>query len=69
MTATNECRGSERDIFNVDFTGFDTHADVENKLEDLFKTLDEALHSFSTEMKNQGKWNDLTVIVTSDFGR
>ena len=69
MTATKECRGSERDIFNLDFDGFDTHADVENGLGSLFNTLNEAIDSFSKEMKNQGNWNDLTVIVTSDFGR
>ena len=69
MTATQKCRGSERDIFNVDFTGFDTHSNVEVGLQDLFHTLNEALTTFSSELKKQGKWNDVAIVVTSDFGR
>ena len=34
-----------------------------------FTILDGALDAFVTEMKAQEKWDDVTIVVSSDFGR
>ena len=69
MIASNECRGSDRDIFYIETGMYDHHFDVVNGLEKQLSVLNDALNSFIAEMKSQGKWNDVTVVVTSDFGR
>ncbi len=69
MIASNECRGSDRDIFHVETGMYDHHFNVVAGLEQQLTILNDALTSFVGEMKNQGKWNDVTIVVTSDFGR
>jgi len=34
-----------------------------------FTILDGALNAFVTEMKAQERWDDVTIVVSSDFGR
>jgi uncharacterized protein (DUF1501 family) len=34
-----------------------------------FTELDHALSAFVAEMKAEEKWDDITVVVSSDFGR
>ena len=36
---------------------------------DKMQEIDQALGAFSAEMKDQGVWDDVTVIVMSEFGR
>ena len=40
-----------------------------SSLKTKFNEMNNAFQSFVTEMKNQGKWDDVTVVVSSDFGR
>ena len=40
-----------------------------SSLESKLSELNNALESFVNEMKNQDKWEDITVVVSSDFGR
>ncbi len=69
MISSHECRGSDRDIFYVETGMYDHHFDVVAGLEHQLTMLNDALSSFVSEMKSQGKWNDVTIVVTSDFGR
>ena len=51
------------------FIGYDTHADVEDALNNLFEQLNDAIFSFSEEMKARDLWDNVTIIQTSDFAR
>jgi len=44
-------------------------ANVLQRLDREFTELDDALNAFVEEMKAQGKWDDVTIVVSSDFGR
>lgn len=69
MIEASGCRGSDRDIFYIETGMYDHHSGVVQGLQKEFSELNDALNSFVTELKSQGKWQDVTVMVTSDFGR
>lgn len=57
----------ERSAFVAEDGGWDSHdtTDIADKLSDV----DAALGSFADEMVAQGRWDDVAVVVVSDFGR
>jgi len=61
--------GAERDVFMTGARGFDSHANMNN--EGVFGMLgiDEGLKAFTKELKAQGIWENVTVLVLSEFGR
>ena len=69
LIKARELLGSERDVFYVTVGGFDTHSEVAETLAENMGWIDAALESFASEMKNQGLWNNVTVLTASDFGR
>ncbi len=69
MIGSNECRGKDRDVFNIQYGGFDMHRNVLDALDDTLDEFNSALKSFVEEMKVQDKWDEVTIVVTSDFGR
>jgi len=69
MIEASGCRGSDRDVFYIETGMYDHHSDVVQGLQKEFSELNDALNSFVIELKSQGKWEDVTVMVTSDFGR
>lgn len=60
---------TERDAFYVQLGGFDTHSNMLETLETKFSQIDAALTSFVREMRDQGVWDDVAVVSSSDFGR
>jgi uncharacterized protein (DUF1501 family) len=42
---------------------------LKEELEDKFGALNGALTSFYNEMNTQGHWNDVSLVLISDFGR
>eukprot|EP00603_Paraphysomonas_imperforata_P004238 CAMPEP_0114421664 /NCGR_PEP_ID=MMETSP0103-20121206/5199_1 /TAXON_ID=37642 ORGANISM="Paraphysomonas imperforata, Strain PA2" /NCGR_SAMPLE_ID=MMETSP0103 /ASSEMBLY_ACC=CAM_ASM_000201 /LENGTH=2411 /DNA_ID=CAMNT_0001590201 /DNA_START=27 /DNA_END=7262 /DNA_ORIENTATION=+ len=58
---------TERAGYFVEQRGFDTHnsADITEKMDEF----DASLEAFATEMKALGLWNNITLLVVSDFGR
>ena len=50
-------------------TGFDTHADVEENLNNLFIDINSSFKAFADELKAMGIWNNVTLIQSSDFAR
>ena len=61
--------GTERGTFYVQAGGFDTHSDVKEVLQGNLGEIDAALASFVAEMKHQGRWDDVTIVSVSEFGR
>jgi uncharacterized protein (DUF1501 family) len=47
--------------------GWDTHGTVD--ISDPVGNMNDALKEFTDEMKDQGAWEDVTIVVLSDFGR
>ncbi len=69
MIGSRDCRGSDRDLFFVKFSGFDHHKRVASRLAEDFDSMNGALESFVEEIKEQNMWEDVTLVVSSDFGR
>ena len=66
---THEARGSDRDALYVEIEGWDHHAELKPRLSERFQTLNNVLTLFEQEMKAQGLWDQVTMVITSDFGR
>lgn len=45
------------------------HDNIKENLDLLTTTMNGGLKSFTTEMKAQGAWNDVTVVMVSEFAR
>ncbi len=69
MIKKNDVRGSERDIFYVDMGGFDTHSDMMADFGNRMAEINDAMTSFVSEMKSQGRWDDVVVVFVSEFAR
>lgn len=69
LMASHDARGTDRDIFYATSGGWDTHSDVKNTQEIKFSEINAAVSSFVEEVKAQEKWNDVTIIIASEFSR
>jgi len=69
MIQTAASRGVEREIFFTEMLGWDMHFDVVNALDAKLTAVDDILMNFETNMKAQGRWDDTTLVIFSDFGR
>jgi hypothetical protein len=69
LIKSRNVRGVDRDIFYVETGGFDTHANMISEFAYLGDKINDALGSFVTEMKAQGRWNDVVLVFVSEFAR
>ena len=69
MIKAAHARGSERDVFFVQLGGWDSHADIEISLNDRLNAVNEAIEGFVGEMKAQNKFDDVLMVLGSEFGR
>jgi uncharacterized protein (DUF1501 family)/uncharacterized protein (DUF1800 family) len=69
LIKTQKKRGADREVFYVQLGGFDTHDNIEEQLNTLTEAINDGLKSFTTEMKAQGAWDDVTVVMVSEFAR
>jgi uncharacterized protein (DUF1501 family) len=60
---------SQSDIFQIAFTSFDTHAVYGLRALVSLRSIDSDLNLFVREMKRQGIWENVTIVVVSEFGR
>ena len=61
--------GARRQIFMIDFGGFDTHASQASQQTPLFQQLDQAVSIFMSAMQEMGVYNNVTLFTASDFAR
>ncbi len=66
--------GYDTRVFYVGFGGFDTHSaqtsPAYNTGHDLLmQRFNDAVTAFSQDMKDMGIWDDITIVVVSEFGR
>lgn len=60
---------TERDLFFVQMGGFDTHYNNMNSVQQRYAVLNHALDQFQSEMERKGLWDNVTIVLQSDFGR
>lgn len=60
---------AETSVYYLSLGSFDTHINQTGQQKRLFKELNDALAVFSTELKSQGRWQDVLVTTFSEFGR
>ena len=56
-------------VYYVSHGSFDTHVNQQNQQERLFQQLDEAVTAFTTDLKNNNRFQDVVVMTFSEFGR
>ena len=59
----------ERHLFSVGHRNWDTHNTGYEDVYPKLKEIDDSLKLFVSEMKAQGMWNSVTLVISSDFGR
>lgn len=69
LIKTKATRGTDRDVFYVESRGFDTHDNIKQELDEKTEEMNSALEAFTTEMKAQGSWDDITLVMVSEFAR
>lgn len=62
-------RGVNRDVFFIQYHGYDTHSDQKSLIADRFSEINAALNAFKIEMTALGLMEQVTVVVTSEFAR
>jgi cullin-associated NEDD8-dissociated protein 1 len=63
---------AERAVFVTNLNGFDTHSDLDlgdGIMAANFRSMAGGIGPFVAEMKAQGLWNNVTIVVVSEFGR
>ena len=60
---------TERDVFVISHGGYDTHNDAGEVFKGKMDEVNAGLTSFVSEMLDQGAYEDVVVVSTSDFGR
>jgi uncharacterized protein (DUF1501 family) len=56
-------------VYYVSLGSFDTHAGQEAQQKRLFDELNEAIKAFTTDMKSNGRFDDVLMMSFSEFGR
>jgi len=70
LILAHESRGTNRDIFYVRLTGFDSHHDMAESLDNhKFPDLNTGIEKFYKEMDANGMLNSITFVLASEFGR
>lgn len=69
LMQTKDSRGVDRDFFYTNYGGWDHHAALKTNLAARFVNLNAGLTLFVEELKRLEIWNEVTIVVASDFAR
>ena len=56
-------------VYYVSLGSFDTHVNQDNQQKRLFTELNDAVKAFTTDLKANGRFNDVLMMTFSEFGR
>ncbi len=56
-------------VYYVSLGSFDTHVNQDAQQKRLFTELNDAVKAFTTDLKNNGRFNDVLMMTFSEFGR
>lgn len=62
-------RGSDLDVLYTSFGGWDHHNAMKASIRPKFQALNKGLEMFVNQLKAENLWNNVTIVVTSDFAR
>lgn len=62
-------RGVDRDVVFLRVGFWDHHEALKANLADEFRKLNRGLEAFESEMKANGIWENVTLVISSDFAR
>jgi uncharacterized protein (DUF1501 family) len=68
-TASLILGGLSTSVYYVSIAGFDTHINQKNRQNDLLTQVGNGLQAFAADLKKGNRWNDVLVMVFSEFGR
>lgn len=68
-TASLILGGLPTSVYYVSFAGFDTHINQKNRQQDLLTQVGNGLQAFAADLKKGNWWNEVLVVVFSEFGR
>jgi uncharacterized protein (DUF1501 family) len=66
---TKDLRNTNRDIFFTELGSWDHHNKMKDGLRSQLRALNHGLSLFVEQAKTDGSWDDITVVIASDFGR
>lgn len=66
---SREARKKNREVFFTEVGGWDHHDNMKANLRTKLAELNQGLSWLVQELKAKGVWNDVTIVVTSDFAR
>ena len=69
LLQTKKARGVDRDMYFVKTGFYDHHANMKRELSNELSDLESGLRAFVAEVKQLGLWDDIVVIISSEFGR
>ena len=69
LMETRHDRGSDRDLIYVENPGWDHHINVREQFDKKLTDLNQALTCFTNNLKNKKLWNNVTLLLVSEFGR
>jgi len=69
LIQTRVDRKVDRDTFTIGFSGFDHHANLKAELKDQLVIVNKNLKRLIEQLKKDGIWDQVTVVVASEFGR
>lgn len=69
MIGANKCRGSDRDLFYVPLREFDHHKNLLKNMNHHMVMLNQGLQKLVQELKKMGMYEQVTILISSEFGR
>lgn len=69
LIQTRQLRHVDRDVFFTNLGSWDHHSDMKLNLRTHLKALNHGLDLFVNQLKVDGTFDDVVVVITSDFGR
>jgi len=69
VIASHKERNTERDVIYLEVGGWDHHRDMKARMSTKLKEVNQALASFKDEMTEANLWDNVSLVITSDFGR
>jgi len=65
----NDLRNADRDLFFTELGSWDHHNKMKDGLRSQLRALNYGLELFVKQAKSDGYWDDVAVVIASDFGR
>jgi uncharacterized protein (DUF1501 family) len=69
LMQTRADRHADRDVYYIEYGSFDHHDNMKENLKTKLNQVDNNLKRFIEQLKADDLWNNVTIVVTSEFAR